>query len=88
MHISELPSKVNAHAQITFPNIHEIKITDWDYMDEWKRELRRNRMPRIMWLFRARTACISRFGDSLLVPFCIIKAGNTCTQHALATPTG
>lgn len=38
MHISELPLKVNAHAQITFPNILEIKITDWDYMDEWKRE--------------------------------------------------
>lgn len=31
---SELPSKVNTHAQITLPNYHEIKITDWDYMDE------------------------------------------------------
>jgi len=47
MHISEMPSKVNAHAQITFPNIHEIKITDWDYMEREK-ELRRNRIPRIM----------------------------------------
>lgn len=43
---SVLLPKVNALAQINLSNNHEIKITDWAYMDELKREeLRSNRMP-------------------------------------------
>lgn len=45
-------------------------------------------MPRIMWIFIVRTACVSRFGDSLPVPLCIIKAQDMCTQHDLAIPAG
>lgn len=45
MHISKLSSIVNAHALITLPSDPEIKITDWDYMDEWKMGIIKKRMP-------------------------------------------
>lgn len=89
MHISKLSSIVNAHALITLPSDPEIKITNWDYMDEWKMGIiKKKENARIMWVFIARTACISWFGDSLLIPVCIIKPDSMYTQHALAIPAG
>lgn len=51
-------------------------------------ELRIKQPVRILILFIARTACLSGPGESLPVPFSIIKARNMSTQHALAMPAG
>ena len=89
MHISKLSSIVNAHALITLPSYPEIKITDWDYADEWKTGIiKKKENARIVRVFIARTACRPWFGDSLLIPVCIIKLGSMYTQHALAIPAG